>query len=287
MSHCWLLQRNISHAGLQNLYIMLKYCLNEVQCRRSVIAKCFGEQWKPEDCNNHCDICQRLNGCSSTNYTAGKLESGSGSRYITIDENISGHCQLLVEIVEEAHHKQQRLTALKVIETWRKKLKTITRSKSNAHGERTYDSEAERERILLHAIVEGVLKEEFHFTPYSTISYIGIGRKAAGIRRGTVTMTLQRLVAQTTQSVSSASVSSHKEGLYSEAISDCATLEQSARKRSLSESPADDSVQTSSKKRLKSVKQQRDVKRNECCKTKKVGEKSRTASDDVVTIEID
>ena len=41
------------------------------------------------------------------------------------------------------------------------------------------------ERVLVYAIMEEVLKEEFHFTPYSTISYIGPGRKAEWVKAGT------------------------------------------------------------------------------------------------------
>jgi hypothetical protein len=70
--------------GLQNLYTIVKYCLNRVHCRRSLIATSFEEQWKPEDCNNSCDVCRRLSGSS------GNLAPGSGTHSYTIDD-VSGH----------------------------------------------------------------------------------------------------------------------------------------------------------------------------------------------------
>lgn len=58
--------------------------------------------------------------------------------------------------------------------------------KSKRHKGTTTESSVRDccEVALIHCILEGVLKEEFHFTPYSTISYIGLGRKAVAVKRG-------------------------------------------------------------------------------------------------------
>lgn len=165
-----------------------------MHCRRSLIATSFEEQWKPEDCKNSCDICQKLFGSSDN------LAAGSGtSSYITVDDDVSGHCRSLVEIIEQAQQKQQRLTALKLVEVWKKKTSNVSMTLS---GEAACDADTRREEIILHAVLEGVLKEEFHFTPYSTISYIGLGRKAAGVKRGILRVTMKH-VAQETGSSSS------------------------------------------------------------------------------------
>lgn len=145
--------------GLQNLYTLLRYCLNRVDCRRLLIARSFGEQWKPSDCPKGCDIC---------------FSSPSPTR---CHEDVSGHCQTLVSLLEQATLKEQRVTALKLTELWRGK-------GGGGRGGATFSQEM-CERILVHAILEDVLKEEFHFTPYSTISYIGLGRKAGGVKAGT------------------------------------------------------------------------------------------------------
>ena len=184
----------IFYVGLQNLYTIVKYCLNKVHCRRSLIAASFEEQWKPEDCNNSCDICQRLCLCGSSSSSDNPAVE-SGTSYVTIDDDVSGHCRSLVEVIEQAQQKQQRLTALKLVEAWKKKTNNTA---INLPGETKCDTDTRREEIILHAILEGVLKEEFHFTPYSTISYIGLGRKVAGLKKGVIKVNQKYLAPQTT-----------------------------------------------------------------------------------------
>ena len=41
------------------------------------------------------------------------------------------------------------------------------------------------ERVIIHLLLEGVLREDFHFTPYSTISYVLPGSKARVLQSGT------------------------------------------------------------------------------------------------------
>ena len=146
--------------GLQNLYTLLRYCLNQVDCRRLLIARSFGEQWRPSDCPRGCDICF----------------SSPSSSLEKCQEDVSGHCLVLLSFLEQATAKEQRLTPLKLLELWRGK----------GGGGGTGFSQERCERVLVYAILEDVLKEEFHFTPYTTISYIGPGRKAEGVRVGTV-----------------------------------------------------------------------------------------------------
>ena len=150
--------------GLQNLYTLLRYCLNQVDCRRLLIARSFGEQWKPSDCPKGCDICSLL----------------PSPPEAKCHEDVTDHCLTLVSLLEQATAKEQRVTALKLTELWRGK------GGGRRGGTLCTFSQEMCERILVHAILEDVLKEEFHFTPYSTISYIGLGRKAEGVKAGTV-----------------------------------------------------------------------------------------------------
>ena len=48
------------HTGLSKLSVMMQYCINEVQCRRALIADSFGEKWREEDCPGACDVCVKL-----------------------------------------------------------------------------------------------------------------------------------------------------------------------------------------------------------------------------------
>ena len=166
--------------GLQNLYIMLRYCLNESQCRRSLIARSFGEKWRPQDCQNACDICKRRSDASGAT-----MQVCSGEVLGVRQEDVSDCCKAMIGIIENAQAKEQRLTALKLVEALRGQSRST-------HAQRTVEK---CERILIHALLEGVLKEEFHFTPYSTISYIGLGRKADAVRRGLLKVTVESLAA--------------------------------------------------------------------------------------------
>ncbi len=180
------------HSGLPNLYNMLRYCLNKVECRRALIARCFGERWSESDCNASCDICRlhpmKTTGGESVGEASASFISTRDKRlgsYICVEEDITEHCQALVDIVESSvRGKEKRLTALKVVEIWQGKLK-----KSKPPSTLTLE---DCEAILLQAILEGVLKEDFHFTPYSTISYIGLGRKAQSVKRSAVKIKVRK-----------------------------------------------------------------------------------------------
>ena len=172
------------HTGLRNLYNMFRYCLNSTECRRALIARHFGEQWKPGDCDRMCDVCESS---ASSSVSQDKLAS---------IRDYSAACQVFIGILEESKRKDQRLTALKMMELSKKKEKLTS---------------FERDRLLVHCILEGILKEEFHFTPYSTISYIALGRKSAAVKSGHLTVSMpyrQTTIAQSSAAGSSLSTSS-------------------------------------------------------------------------------
>ena len=170
------------HTGLQNLYIMLRYCLNKAECRRAIIARCFGERWVESDCNGSCDICLQS---TASGEVVGCSSRGSSAECSSIAVDITEHCKMLVDIIEDVKDKDKRLTALKVMELWQQRLKKEKTSSPLGLED--------KECIFLHALVEGVLKEDFHFTPYSTISYIGLGRKAQGVKRNIVKVHMKKM----------------------------------------------------------------------------------------------
>lgn len=128
--------------GLTNLYSMISYCLNESQCRRKLIAKYFDEVWQSNDCNQMCDVCTRA------------------STYVT-RRNYRDEALQIIEFLET--NSKQRLTALKL--TDQLNIKTMIR--------------IDLQRLILQLIIDQYLKEDFHFTPYSTVCYIVPGPKAA------------------------------------------------------------------------------------------------------------
>lgn len=143
------------HTGLRNLYNMLRYCLNKSECRRAIIARHFGEEYTKEDCSGNCDVCKAGGEIHEVDYTP--------------------LCQAFIQILDQSKAKDQQLTALKLIEA----------SKSSCKM-----SLEERERVLVHCILEGVFKEVFHFTPYSTISYIAPEKKSRAVVTGHIKISL-------------------------------------------------------------------------------------------------
>ena len=113
-----------------------------------------------------------------------------------------------MEIIKHAQSKDQRLTALKLIESWRGHGSVSNRAK---HVPVMKFSETKCEKVVLRALLEGILKEEFHFTPYSTISYIGLGRSTIAVKRGILRITMK--VSRTESSHTPKAVSKQKQPL--------------------------------------------------------------------------
>lgn len=141
--------------GLQNLYKMLAYCLDQTSCRRSLIATHFEESWTRSDCAEMCDHCRKL----------------KDNKQI----NIAPYCRQLYQIMTKAVQNETRLTVLKLIDAWYGKGASILRVSSVPIPKFTRES---GEAIIGHLLVNGYLQEDFHFSAYSTISYIKRGPKA-------------------------------------------------------------------------------------------------------------
>ena len=105
----------------------------------------------------------------------------------TVD--VSEHAKSLMLIMEHSQAKQQRVTAAKLVDIWR--------SQGSSSRPRNLPSVGmpvqQCERILVAALLQGVLKEEFHFTAYTTICYMGLGKKAEAVRRGLLKIELPTL----------------------------------------------------------------------------------------------
>lgn len=179
------------HTGLQNLYAVLRYCLNETECRRSLLAKSFGEKWHQQDCQLSCDVCRNLNKGGGSSSTSQSGSTAKRASFCVQKEDVSDGCRALIAIIENAQAKEQRLTANKAVDAWRNKSSSGLRPSHTPAA--TFPVE-KCEKILVNAILEGVLKEEFHFTPYSTISYVGLGRKAAAVKKGLMAVRLSSCV---------------------------------------------------------------------------------------------
>ncbi|XP_013412024.1 ATP-dependent DNA helicase Q1 [Lingula anatina] len=147
----------VERTGLDNLYGMLGYCLDTGRCRRSIIAQHFGEAWDSLQCNGMCDHCD-------------------ASRTVHVElVDITSYCKDIFTILTEAGRTNQKVTGLKLVEAWLGKGVASLRVKTiQVPGLSREDCE----RVITYMIVEGYLKEVFHYTAYTTYSYLEPGPKA-------------------------------------------------------------------------------------------------------------
>ena len=155
--------------SVANLYPMVQYCIDAVQCRRALIAKHFGETWKQSDCNEMCDTC--------------RVKSRRSSDIVT--EDVSNICLGFIEVLGSS---SKRLTGHMLVDKW--KSSSIARTQFSSGNKPSIDK---LERVLSYCLLTNILKESFHYTSYNTISYIVPDKKAAAVKTGKMTVNIERL----------------------------------------------------------------------------------------------
>ncbi|XP_031172759.1 ATP-dependent DNA helicase Q1 isoform X2 [Sander lucioperca] len=157
----------MENVGQQKLLQMVDYCQNIDRCRRSLMAVHFDEVWDDEGCNQMCDTCRHA------------------KDYTTVD--ITQHAKQVVQILELAASMDEKLTPLKLVEAWmgkgpakhRKTIQTTTLSRLQA------------EAVIVRLLLQGYLREDFSFTPYTTYFYMKLGRKAPLLKNQTHTLSMK------------------------------------------------------------------------------------------------
>ncbi|KAM9467391.1 ATP-dependent DNA helicase Q1 isoform 1-T1 [Clarias gariepinus] len=169
----------MENTGQQKLQNMVAYCQNVDRCRRAMMAVHFDEVLDDDECNQTCDVCRH------------------GNDYITMD--ITKHAREVVDIVELAASMDEKMTPLKVCDTWMGKGNAKIRKMSKV----TTLSRLEVESIIVHLLLHGYLSEDFSFTPYTTYFYLKAGRKAGLLKNDThsITMKIRRKVSAPSSSV--------------------------------------------------------------------------------------
>ncbi|XP_060927520.1 ATP-dependent DNA helicase Q1 isoform X1 [Limanda limanda] len=158
----------MENVGQQKLLKMVNYCQNIDRCRRSLMAVHFDEVWDDEGCKQMCDTCRNTK-----------------ADFTTVD--ITQHARQVVQILELAVSMDERLTPLKLVEAWmgkgpakrRKMIQTTTLSRLQVEG------------VIVQLLVQGYLREDFSFTPYTTYFYMKLGPKAALLKNQTHTLSMK------------------------------------------------------------------------------------------------
>ncbi|KAG7496019.1 ATP-dependent DNA helicase Q1 isoform X1 [Solea senegalensis] len=162
----------MENVGQKKLLKMVEYCQAVDRCRRSLMAVHFDEVWDDEGCNQTCDTCRYANDCTSV--------------------DISTHARQVVQIMELAESMNEKLTPLKLMEAWlgkgpakyRKNLQTSTLSRLQC------------EAVIVRLLLQGYLREDFSFTPYTTYFYMKLGQKAALLKNHTHTLSMKMRTTQ-------------------------------------------------------------------------------------------
>lgn len=138
--------------GLHCLYGIVDYCIDIHRCRREMIASHFDETWESTDCNKMCDHC-----CHP-------------KKPKQVD--ITKHCVSVYKLISHAAASDTKLTAQKLMDAWYGKGPPKLRPPDVQVPKFTKDT---AETIIAYLLIKQYLKEDFHFTPYTTISYIRRG----------------------------------------------------------------------------------------------------------------
>ncbi|XP_070848672.1 ATP-dependent DNA helicase Q1-like [Chaetodon trifascialis] len=157
----------MENVGQQKLRQIVAYCQNIDRCRRSLMAVHFDEVWDDEGCNQMCDTCRHVND------------------FTTVD--ITQHARQVVEIVELAASVDEKLTPLKLVTMWmgkgpvkrRKMIQTTTLSQLQA------------EAVIVQMLLQGYLREDFSFTPYTTYVYMKLGCKSPLLKNQAHTLSMK------------------------------------------------------------------------------------------------
>uniref|UniRef100_A0A8C0XIU6 DNA 3'-5' helicase n=1 Tax=Castor canadensis TaxID=51338 RepID=A0A8C0XIU6_CASCN len=145
----------MENVGQQKLYEMVSYCQNISKCRRVLIAQHFDEVWNSEACNKMCDNC----------YKDISFEK----------KNVTQYCRDLIKILKQAEEMNEKLTPLKLIDSWMGK--GVAKLRVAGVAVPILPRE-DLEKIIAHFLLQQYLKEDYSFTAYATISYLKIGPKA-------------------------------------------------------------------------------------------------------------
>lgn len=145
--------------GKERVYRVLSYCLNRSTCRKKQIAEYFDDNSfrKAGSDTECCDNCQYRIQVSSSNICDGSRDA-------------SDWLETLLEILNQANKKKEKMTPNKLIDAWMQ-VKGPKHLRLDGTNRPTL-TRTECESIVGLLLCEGYFQENFHMTPYSTISYI-------------------------------------------------------------------------------------------------------------------
>ncbi|KAI7829726.1 P-loop containing nucleoside triphosphate hydrolase protein [Gamsiella multidivaricata] len=151
--------------GITNVYIMTKYAQDVRTCRHQLFDTHFSKH-----------LAQQLPPCG---FCDNCILAGSD----IFTEDLRTEVRALCLLVDRLKAVNERVTLNKLVEAWRGvgSLRAIAKVVRDEYQTDVVPKRANKddyERIINHLIINGYLREDFHFTAYSTLAYIVNGPRA-------------------------------------------------------------------------------------------------------------
>ncbi|KAI8379702.1 P-loop containing nucleoside triphosphate hydrolase protein [Radiomyces spectabilis] len=175
--------------GRNNLYAMIRYAQDYVTCRKIIFEKYFMcdpsiisgssssdsviNEVTPDTACGICDNCTR--------------HSDDAMQLVRRDITLEG--MTLVRLCRALKRVNERVTMLKLIQLWQgrglkaAKIESLRQDTDVALPADRSFSNQDLERIVNFLLIHGYLNEDFHFTPYNSISYVVEGYRADQLYR--------------------------------------------------------------------------------------------------------
>jgi len=145
---------------LNSIYEMARFCENKRDCRRVLISKFFGEAFSSDQCKKQCDNCTSPKELVKKDFTSQAL--------------------CVLNILECLRNERKKATFLQLLSLWRGSQKIIS---IDSHLTEKRLSREECEKILVHLLLEGLLKEEMVSNRYSVTSYLVASERGISLLR--------------------------------------------------------------------------------------------------------
>lgn len=109
-----------------------------------------------------------------------------------VKKDLTKEAQKILKILQNAQKIEERITVIKLLDAWngkgnRKLRVDDVRVSTSVPAIALVDCQ----RFLIHLLLDGILNEDFHFTPYTTISYLVPGLRANNVLAGKVSVSME------------------------------------------------------------------------------------------------
>lgn len=136
-----------------NLNTMIRYCENEIDCRRRQIMAYFGERFETADCRNMCDNCKKRS--NSTTVTRDKSEQAI----------------IILKIIKAV--SPETITLAQIIDIYRgsksKRLLELGRDQVEGYGLGSKETRPEVDRILRTMVHEDIIRQK---SDYNAMGFV-------------------------------------------------------------------------------------------------------------------